>query len=391
MIELDSGQRRTLIWAGLAVTLSAFNGSVLVLALPAVANDFGAAVPAIANLGSVLALGSLGALPLSALADRIGRRRLIAVGVAGFSIANFVSAFVPSLFVLAGVRLVAVCFEATVGGVAAALIVEEAPAAHRGLAISALAALSGLGAGITVIGYPLIAPHWRWLFEAGLVGLAVAPMIWRYLPEGRTWQRAKPARSALAHLAGRPWLFRLAVLSISTALGSVLVEPAGLLFTLFASRNLHMSPALISILIVASAAAGFLFYLIGGFFTDRYGRRWPAFWLVMGEYIATGVSFVSGVAGFFAGNVLWSAFASAATPVFGAWIGELFPTRARATAESVNGISSALGGIAGLQLVGLLSGRLGLGASIGTLGVAGIVSAGLILLLPETRGEPLAD
>jgi len=92
------------VWAGLAVVLSAFDGSVLVLALPAISRDFNANTPALSDLGSVLALGSLGALPLSTLADRFGRRRLIAVGVAGFSLANFASAFAPSLAVLAALR-----------------------------------------------------------------------------------------------------------------------------------------------------------------------------------------------------------------------------------------------------------------------------------------------
>ena len=391
LIELDPQQRRTLIWAGLAVTLSAFNGSVLILALPAVANDFGAAVPAIANLGSVLAFGAIGALPLSALADKVGRRRLIAVGIAGFSAANFLNAFVPSLMALAGLRLVAVCFEVTVAGVASALIVEEAPAIHRGLAVSALAVFGGFGAGITVFAYPLIAPHWRWLFEVGGVGLAAAPLVWKFLPEGKTWQGVTPADSTVRLLWTRPWRFRLVVLTAVTAIGSVLVEPAGLLFTLFASRDLHMGPAPISALIVASAVAGFLSYLAGGFFTDRYGRRRPAFWLVAAEYVGAAGSFVTGTIGFFAGNVLWSAAASAATPVFGAWDGELYPTRARATAVSINSIAAAVGGITGLQLVGLLAPRIGLGDAIGVLGLAVLLSAGLFLLLPETKGQPLPE
>src|SRR6267143_3675465 len=145
MDQLDVLQRRTLIWAGLAVVLTAFDGSVLVLALPAIAADFHARVPALSNLGSVLALGGLGALPLATLADRFGRRRLIAVGVAGFSVANFASAFAPSLAALAVIRMVAVCFEALVGGVATALIVEEAPPARRGQAVSVLAVLAGIG------------------------------------------------------------------------------------------------------------------------------------------------------------------------------------------------------------------------------------------------------
>src|SRR5437879_7800426 len=151
----------------MAVVLAGFEGSILVVALPAIAKEFNASTPALSDLGSVLAVGTLGALPLATLADRFGRRRLIAVGVAGFSLANFASAFAPSLTALALLRLVAVCFEATVGGVATALFVEEAPAGRRGQAVSVLALIAGAGMGITVIVYPLIAPHWRWLFLAG--------------------------------------------------------------------------------------------------------------------------------------------------------------------------------------------------------------------------------
>src|ERR1700674_952413 len=272
VVQLDPQQRRTLTWAGLAVVLTAFDGSVLVLALPAIATAFHARTPDLSNLGSVLALGALGALPLAMLADRFGRRRLIAIGVAGFSIANFASGLAPSLTALAFLRLVAVCFEVLVGGVATALIVEEAPKARRGQAVSVLALLAGIGTGITVVAYPILAPHWRWLFLAGGAGLFAAPAIWFWLPEGRAWQAVRLSGSALRLLLEPPWRRRVAVIAATTALLAVLLEPAGLLFTLYASQVLRMSTVAISVLIAVSGAAGAVSYLAGGFLSDRYGR-----------------------------------------------------------------------------------------------------------------------
>jgi MFS family permease len=399
VVELDLLQRRTLLWAGLAVVMTAFDGSVLVLALPAIAADFNARIPGLSNLGSVLAFGSLGALPLATLADRFGRRRLIAIGVAGFSLANFASAFAPSLVGLSLIRLVAVCFEAMVGGVATALIVEEAPPGRRGQAVSVLAVLAGLGTLVTVLSYPLVAPHWRWLFLAGGIGIVAAPFIWFRLPEGRTWTRAssdltgaaRPNRSSLGLLMERQWLRRLVVLSAATALIAVLLQPAGLLFTVFASDVLHMTPLAISTLIIASGAAGGAAYLAGGYVSDRFGRRWPAIGLTATTAIATSLSFSTGINGFVAGNVLWSAIASAATPVFGAWSAELFPTRARATAQAVGGVAAAIGSVAGLQAVGVLSQPFGLGSAIALVGVAALAGAFLLFLLPETKQAPLPD
>ncbi|TME71674.1 MAG: MFS transporter [Chloroflexi bacterium] len=391
MVELDRRQRVTLIWAGLAVVLSGFQGSILILALPAIAKEFHANTPAVSSLGSILAVGTLGAVPLAMLADRFGRRRLIAVGVGGFSLVNFASAFVPSLADLAFLRLFAVCFEVLVVGVATALIVEEAPQRSRGQAVSALALLSGFGTGITVIAYPIVAPHWRWLFLVSGVGVLAAPLIWWLLPEGRTWHSVHFTGSALRLLMEPPWRRRVFILAATFALLAVLLEPAGLLYTLYASVVLSWSPAEISILIVVSGAVGAASYLAGGYLTDRYGRRLPAIVLTVATGAATSLSFATGTVGFFTGNVLWSGFASAATPVFGAWSGELFPTRARATAEAALGLAGAVGSIAGLQAVGLLSATTGLGGAIELGGVAAIAGALLLFLLPETKQQPLPE
>ena len=385
MIELDRRQRVTLIWAGVAVVITAFEGSVLIIALPAVAIEFHANTLALSELGSVLALGALGALPLSTLADRFGRKRLIAVGVAGVSLANFVSGFAPSIAFLAFFKLFAVCFEVLVAGVVTALIVEEAPAEHRGAAVSVIALLSGIGIFLVVVAYPVIAPHWRWLYYAGGAGVLVAPLIWWLLPESKTWQQVRLTGSALRLLMQRPWRRRVLILAAMTAC------TVGLLYTVYASFVLRWSTLAISILIVVSGIAGALSYLAGGYLTDRFGRRGPAIALTVATAASTSLSFATGSVGFFAGNVLWSGFASASTPVFGAWSGELFPTRARATAEASIAVVAALGSIAGLQAVGLLSSSTGLGGAIQLGGVAAVAGALLLFLLPETRQQPLPE
>jgi predicted MFS family arabinose efflux permease len=311
--------------------------------------------------------------------------------VAGFSIANFASAFAPSLTALAVFRLVAVCFEVLVGGVATALIVEEAPPRMRGQAVSVLAVLGGIGTGITVVSYPLLAPHWRWLFLAGGVGLLAVPLIWTRLPEGRTWQQARVSGSALRLLFSAPWRRRILIFAATTVLLAVLLEPAGLLFTVFASQSLHMSPAAISALIVVSGVAGAASYVLGGYLSDRLGRRRPAIGLSSAIAVSASLSFATGTAGFVVGNVLWSAFASAATPVFGAWSAELFPTRARATAEATSSVAAAIGSVAGLQAVGLLSQSVGLGRALELAGLVALAGAGLLFFLPETRQLPLPD
>jgi MFS family permease len=141
----------------------------------------------------------------------------------------------------------------------------------------------------------------------------------------------------------------------------------------------------ISAVVVVSGLVSVPAFVAGGRLSDQVGRRRLAAGLSLMTAVFAAGTFAGITAFYWIGNVLWSVVASAAVPVIGAWAGELFPTRARATSEA----ATALAAPAGLQLVGLLQPRIGLGPSVALAGSAAIIGAALLLLLPETGGEPL--
>ncbi len=392
MLGLDARGLRVLILAVLAVALSGVGGSVLIIGLPAIASDFHAPVSDLSNLGSILALGTVGALPLAALADRAGRRRVLAVAVAGFSLAALGSALSTSIWTLALARLAGVCFEALAAGVATAVVVEEMPGERRALAVSVLTLAAGAGGAVTTITYPAVAPHWRWIYAGAVFGLPLALAIWRLMPESRAWHEQRHASaSVLRALLEPPFRSRLAVLAAFGVGYALLFEPAALFVVLWGSRLGLRSPEL-SAVIVASGIIGAACFPLGGWAGDRFGRRWTGLALAAATTIAAATTFVAGSrAGYWAGNIIWSALASATAPVTGAWFAELFPTRARATSEAVASVSAALGSITGLQLVARLTPALGLGPAVAACGVPALAAVGLLLALPESRGRPLPD
>lgn len=387
----ESTRWEVLVLAGMATFFVSFDGSVLVLALPAIAADFKASIPALTDLGSALALGTLAALPLAMQADRLGRRRLLALAVAGFSTANLASAAAPGLVWLAVVRAISVAFETVAAGVATALVVEEVKPGRRGLAVAGITIAGGAGVGLTTILYPLVAPNWRLLYGLGGTGLVAAAALAVWLPESRLWAAARPERLPLAVLWRPPWRRRLLVFTGSAALGAILYEPAGLLVALFGSRQLMLDPAEISAVVVASGLASVPAFLLGGRISDRVGRKTPGIILSFVTAIFTAVAFAGGRTAYWAGNILWSFFASASVPIFGAWAGELFPTRARATSESCGAVAAALGGVLGLQLVGFVQSRIGLGPGLVLASAGAVVGAAVLVMLPETRAEPLPE
>jgi putative MFS transporter len=140
---------------------------------------------------------------------------------------------------------------------------------------------------------------------------------------------------------------------------------------------------------VVSGLASVPAFLAAGRLSDHWGRRLLAVGLSLTAAVSTSMTFAGTAAVYWVGNVLWSVLANASVPVLGAWSGELFPTRVRATSEAATALAVAVGGVAGLQLVGMLQPRIGLGLSLAVCGATAIVGAAALLLLPETSGEPL--
>lgn len=377
--------------AGMSAFFVGFDGSVLVLALPAIARDFRATVPDLTEVGSALQLGTLVGLPLAMLADRLGRRRLLTAAVLGFSLANLASAAAPTLTWLGGLRLAAVALETVAAAVATALVVEEVAPGARGLAVAAVTVAGGLGVGLTTLLYPLVAPDWRLLYLLGGAGVAASMLLAALLPESRAWAATEPERLPLRLLLQPRWRGRLLVAAAAAALGAVFYAPAGLLVALFGSREVHLGPAAISAVVVAAGLVSAPAFLLGGWLSDRWGRRGLGVGLTVLTALSGASAFVDGLLLYWSGNLLWSFLASASVPVFGAWYGELFPTRARATSEAATAVAGALGGIAGLQLLGVTQPHFGLGRALLAAAIPAVAAAGLLALLPETRGQPLAD
>src|SRR5271163_4751715 len=82
-------------------TLDAFDFFIVVFCVSAIAKDFKAGVPAVAQaIFLTLAFRPVGALLFGVLADRFGRRPALMINIGCFSILELACAFAPSLHVL---------------------------------------------------------------------------------------------------------------------------------------------------------------------------------------------------------------------------------------------------------------------------------------------------
>jgi EmrB/QacA subfamily drug resistance transporter len=182
-------QRAVLVVAILGSSMAFIDGTVVNVALPAIQRDLQATAFQAQWVVESYAL-FLAALLLAggALGDRLGRRRVFAIGVAIFALASVACGLAGSIQQLITAR--------AVQGVGAALLVPGSLALisanfgehERGQAIGTWSGFSGITAAIgPVLGGWLVDQwswHWAFLLNVPLAA-AVLWLVWRHVPESR--------------------------------------------------------------------------------------------------------------------------------------------------------------------------------------------------------------
>lgn len=356
-----------------------------------------------ATLGTSLAVtraGVLVALVVAALADRYGRRTLVAVGFAGVCVTNAATALAPNLFFFTGAQLLTRAFVQVTLVIAGIAVVEEAPERARAYAATMFALASGAGFALSVILLPIadLGPQtWRISFGvSGAMILLLRPIV-RSFPETRRYRQVvgeRVSRGRLRTLGDRSYASRFVLLGGIAFLTGVFSAPSAQLTNRFLSDDRGFSNLDVSIFRgVTNGVPGLIGVVIGGRLVESRGRRPVAIWAIA---IAAVLQ-----AGFFLvhGAWLWVLSAAAilgaapASIAVGTLDAELFPTEVRGTSNALLLVCGVAGAVTGLLASGFLADPLGgLGRAMALCGAAPLVAA-LFLAprLPESAFHPLDE
>ncbi|HEY7605421.1 MAG TPA: MFS transporter [Actinomycetes bacterium] len=349
---------------------------------------------------AVVRLASLASLPLAALADSYGRRRLLLACVTGGLAVTALAALSPgywwfvALFALGRPMLSATN---AISGVVAA---EETDSRDRAKAIGLLAAGYGIGAGLTALARGVFGEGlgFRGLFALALVPLAATPLLARWLEEPDRYQRlraaqdpelaaARPAVLGRIRADLRPRLWLLAVLAFAIAF---VTGPMNTFLFVYAENALGMARSSTAAMVLAAGPVGLVGLVVGRWSADRLGRRVTAAGAQAMVALAGMLTYSGSRTAVAAGYLLGILVASAYAPSFGALGAELFPTSARATAAGWLVAAGVVGAVAGLVTFGLLTDALDSFATAAVLVCAPVVVTSLLFArLPETRGLEL--
>jgi SHS family lactate transporter-like MFS transporter len=287
--SLTPRQRHAFTAAFLGWSLDAFDFFLLVFCVSAIAADFHARTSAVAEaLFLTLAFRPVGAFLFGTLADKFGRRPVLMLNIACYSIFELSCAFAPSLHALLILRAL---FGIAMGGewgVGAALAFETLPREGRGffsgllqegyavgylIAAAAYAALYKPFTHLVLLGHVV---GWRGLFVVGAAPALLVLYIGLKVEESPVWQEGhrKGAKHTMSAGQGirRYAVTFIFVILLMTGFNSFSHGTQDL-YPTFLEKDHGFSPALtggVAIVYNFGALLGGVFF---GSLSERFGRK----------------------------------------------------------------------------------------------------------------------
>jgi SHS family lactate transporter-like MFS transporter len=273
---LNREQHAAFVASFLGWTLDAFDFFLLVFVVKAIADEFHTEVAAVTfAILLTLAVRPLGALVFGRLADRFGRRPILMIDVAFYSVLALASAFAPSLAVLLVLRAL---FGFAMGGewgIGAALAMESVPAKSRGAVSGLLQVGYPFGYLLAAVAYYALFDliGWRGMFMLGVAPALLVLYIRMQVKESPAWQRmretAKPA-GILEALRGNWALFAYVVL-LMTAF-NFFSHGTQDLYPTFLQVQHGLSPHAVGVIAIIYNVGAILGGIFFGAWSERIGR-----------------------------------------------------------------------------------------------------------------------
>ena len=342
---------------------------------------------------AIIRWGVVISLPIAALADRIGRRRLIIFCAFGAPIITALGGLAPSFAILVATqtlgRPLALVLTILIGIVAT----EEMSSESRAWAISVLAIAAGFGAGFALAALPLAdlgADSWRYIYAISLAWVAIAIVVQRKLPETtRFIQRHEAHLESATHIDKS----RLATQSLVAIFGNIFIAASSVFQVRYLRDVRDYSAVMITAFTLVTGTPAAIGLLIGGRVADARGRRFlSTITFPLGAILLTAAFSTSGQAMWLA-SVSGGICLGLAYPAMAVYRGEMFPTLHRSFASSVIMTASLIGGSVGLVGAGYFLNRdVTYGTVMSWLAIGPIIAGILVYAtFPESAHRELEE
>lgn len=309
------------------------------------------------QLGTGLALvrlASLGALVLSAYADRRGRWSVIhaalLVGL-GWSV---VAALSPTYWFFVACFALGRPFLSAASALLQVVTVETSSTHQRVTRLAWLAAGGGSGAGLSALVHAGInSPSaFRWLFASSALAMVVVVVLMRTAAPEREERSETTVRLGAVEAGLRSRLVRVGIVVAGLA---AIAAPANGFTFVYGENILHLSARALAALVSVSALSGLVGLSLAHLWRPAWGRRYGVALGVGLSVVASSLAYFGGRASFIAGYIVGVGGAGFVTPLMAALGTELFPRAQRATTSGWLVVAGVVGALAGLGIFGVIA------------------------------------
>lgn len=396
---LDGYQKRLIGFLSVATFFEGYDFFAVAQILPTLRADFGLGKSEAGWLLAFINLGTLLASFLVRLADRWGRRRVLSLTIAGYTVCSLLTALSHTGPTFAVAQLGARIFLIGEWAIAMVMAAEEFPKERRGTVIGVIQACSSLG-GIACAGVvPLLLKTdwgWRSVYAVGTVPLVLVALARRGIRETQRFSArdADAPRTRPLDLLFGPYRNRVIGLGLIWLLAYCCTQSATTFWKEFAVGERGFTDAQVGLSLTIAALGALPFLFLTGRLFDAIGRRRGGVVVFVAAMVGVvGAYMLQGRAELTVALAIAIFGTSAVLPLLNTYTAELFPTEARGDAFALaNNVIGRIGYIGSPVLVGIAAEQFGWGPAVAS--TALFLGASLVLLLamlPETQGKELEE
>lgn len=398
---LSPYQRKLLAFLSVATFFEGYDFLALALVLPNFAAEHDIRLDAIGAIVAFVNVGTVLAYFLMRKTDHLGRKLLLTITIAGYTLFTFLTAFAWDVYAFAGLQMLARIFLIAEWSTSTIIAAEEFPATRRGEIIGYILGASSLGSITCSMLVPaLLRTPWGWrsVYLVGVLPLVLIAFARRGITETRRFEAARATldtKPPFLRIWSTPHRGRMLALAAVWFTAFIPTTVAVAFWKQFALRERGFDDLEAGKAMALSALVSIPLLFLSGRFSDLVGRRRALFVvLAVGAFGYYGAYSFHGFWPLTGALALGMFGVGAYLPMLNAYTSELFPTEYRGDAFGwSNHVLGRISYVLSPLVVGFFAQRVGgFGPVVASTAVVPIVTYALVhVFLPETKGRELEE
>lgn len=272
-------QRRALFAGVGSWTLDGLDYFILVFVLTDVASGLKSSVTtASLAITLTLLLRPIGAIIFGALAEKFGRKHILAFNIVLYSVIELISAVSPTMVFFLVTRIFYGIMMGGIWGVASALTMETVPNRSRGWVSGIFQAGYPIGYLIAAVLYGLLGDliGWRGLFALGGLPIFLAIYMWIFVKESPVWLErgtSQGSKSSYWHTLRQSWKVIVFAIVLMAAFNFFSHGTQDMYPTFLAEQH-GFDSGVVSLIAIFYNIAAILGGILAGALSQKFGRRW---------------------------------------------------------------------------------------------------------------------